>query len=835
MTLPPGPRPFAAEPGEPPSSGGRGAATAMPLVGAVCLALAAGGVATVRGLGGLEWPGCIPFTAGGWTNVLLVLGGGSAAVAGLTAVLRCGPLAAGLLLLVAAAVVAGAAWPLLVTLGCCVSWLIVGDALLRAVKDEAVEGAWVRLLAGGTAMGTVVGLLAHQPINGPALAGLLLLAPAVFAPGSRRRVAAMLGEAMLRLAAPATSGQGLGITLAALGLVHVVAALLPELAHDGLAYQMFVPAHLASRGEWGFDASLYVWAVLPMLGNWLFALGYMLAGEIGARLINCLFVLVLAWLIYECVTWAGGSPRAAAWAAILHLSSPLTFTASSSLFVESVWACLVVGAVLLLLRWASAGGGPGLAATGLLVGGALATKSITLVILPPVALTVLLGWPRAVLGLGLAATLRASLLVLLVGGVPYATAWWLTGNPLFPFYNGVFRSEFFPPTNVIDERWHAGLSWDLPYALTFDSGRYVEGRPGAAGFQWLALLPAATVALAGCRHRRGLGLLVGGIAAFAAVFVLSSYLRYVYPAACLLNAAVPVGLFLLPRAWQPLVSGLLGLVVLLNCGFLNAGPNGYDDFPLQTLLSPRHREAYLADRVPMRKVVAVVNEHNVEGSPVAVLGPPLAAGLAADALYADWYNQRFADAVAAAADTDALAAALREHGAVFVILDDQWDSPLKRAMVELVTEPIFSHRGVALRRIREVYRFPSELLSSPRFTDGSAGWTQVPCVGRTAAGELIVSEPCHAHQTVPVGPDLRYRLAVTARSADRPAQGRLQVVWLDASGQPLRADIEVFSCAATPEEHVAVVTAPAGTAAAQVYACGHTTDAIIVTEVSFRR
>ena len=37
-------------------------------------------------------------------------------------------------------------------------------------------------------------------------------------------------------------------------------------------------------------SATYVWAVMPMLGDWLFSVGYMLGGETAARLINVGFI-----------------------------------------------------------------------------------------------------------------------------------------------------------------------------------------------------------------------------------------------------------------------------------------------------------------------------------------------------------------------------------------------------------------------------------------------------------------------------------------------------------------------------------------------------------------
>ena len=156
---------------------------------------------------------------------------------------------------------------------------------------------------------------------------------------------------------------------------------MPEVGHDALAMHLFVPAHLSLRHEWSFDVTKYVWAVMPMMGDWLFSIAYMLGGETAARLINVSFIFILCRLVRDLVLWAGGNAVGARWSVLLFLATPLTFTESSSLYIESVWASFVVAgslSIFKLLPSAEDNKKIQLPIAGLLLGGALAAKAVTL-------------------------------------------------------------------------------------------------------------------------------------------------------------------------------------------------------------------------------------------------------------------------------------------------------------------------------------------------------------------------------------------------------------------------------------------------------------------------
>ncbi len=460
-------------------------------------------------------------------------------------------------------------------------------------------------------------------------------------------------------------------------------------------------------------------------------------------------------------------------------------------------------------------------------------------VLPPLLLIFVWRW-RTWCKPGLATPLLLGIgLLLLFAAAPYATAWLATGNPVFPFFNKLFQSPLWPAENFEPPAvFGKGVTWDILYRATFHSEKYIEGRAGAAGFQWLLLFLPASVSMLLLRRTRGLALFVIGAVSVALTFHSTAYLRYVFPAYAVFTALIGLGMSVNCPAGATrttLWNAVAAATVCLNLLFLNAGAF-HGDFNLRPLLSQSERDAYLAKRLPLRNAVGVVNGLNIKRTPVVVLAQPHAAGLESNALYSSWYNGGFQTALNAAHAEREMADVLLDRGIDFLILDTNWDGPkLQRELAAKVTEPVAEWGPVSVRKIKAEYRFAQEMLINPDFR-GSKGWNlSGDALLNVAEGTLQVSVASPAVQLVPVTPGRRYSNAVVARCKDSGGVGRVQVNWNDAKGQFIGTAIDTFDCTADWSEHRSDVLAPLGAVSAVVYASAHTAVSLEFKQVSFRR
>jgi hypothetical protein len=87
--------------------------------------------------------------------------------------------------------------------------------------------------------------------------------------------------------------------------------------------------------------------------------------------------------------------------------------------------------------------------------------------------------------------------VFLAGGLWFLKIWILFKNPIFPFYNGVFKSDYYPVENFVDTRWTNASLWNSlfePFSYTehqaISSEIYFRDPRLAAMFSVLAVVMA---------------------------------------------------------------------------------------------------------------------------------------------------------------------------------------------------------------------------------------------------------------------------------------------------------------------------------------------------------
>lgn len=797
--------------------------------------LGAGVLATALGLSRGSLFSMLPWLGSGGTNFLALLAVLSVSLFAGQRILKTRILPTGVVIAVACAAVAGAPWALLLTALILSSSIVLGYLVRGWWTGGEVLFDWIQdLLIGIGMLGTLVGLFAHFPVAYPATYWALLALPFVLARRQLRRIGARLSEDLRSASRELDSNPAISGLVVVIALVHFVVAFWPEAGHDALAMHLFIPAQIAARHQWGFSAETYVWAVMPALGDWIFSIGYVLGGEPASRLLNTAFIFVLAVYVIRLANWLGATQRAGLFAVALFLSAPLTFTESSSLFIESIWASFVVAAVFATARLDETGtdSRSAVVVIGLMTGLACASKAVTLTLLPAMFLYLVVRWRTwwsashlRHVGLGVLAFLA-------LGATPYLIAFAVTGNPLYPFFNGIFRSPLFPQENFRNDFFTSGWSLDTLYRMTFDSGKYLEASAGAPGFQWLMLLPAAAAGWIVSRSRRGVEMVLLGVIMTILVFHQTSYLRYVFPVSVILGATLcGVGM----GASRRIAMGgsvAAGAAIVLNLAFLTAGPF-YRDFPLKPLFSEVARREYVQANAPMRTAAEFVNRIVLPPQAVGILGHAQVAGLQVDAIHASWYNLRFDSAIRGAKTINEVAEAFGQYHVNFVLLDSNWGTRETRGLVEGATNSLTEFGPISVRAVGREMRFNKELLQNSDF-GRPEGW-QMPAGYDGASGTVVTTINALAVQVVAVRGGEQYLNEVRAKCEAGPTQGRVQVNWYDANEKLINASIRLFDCTSDWSDHFQEVTAPLSAAYAYVYATSHGSVPVRFDSVSFRR
>lgn len=420
-------------------------------------------------------------------------------------------------------------------------WIQMGAAVLLALAALAVAscfrvtrsaGIALALMSGMACLMALIGWLLPFPIHHRAVylvaAGLLVVA-------RWRALRDMLGDAASGLGRGMSAHPCWPILLAGATTIASLGLWLPSLNYDDNAVHLILQSQLLADGYYRLDVQTQSWAVAPWANNVLHAIAAVFAGQEARASVALLWLLLGmsgAWRLARAV---GASTQVALAAAAVFAAQPLTGYFTTTMQVDGASAVVLLHLAAIAATPAAAR--PGALIIGLLAGLLLALKTSNLVYMLPLLTWLVVSLPRG-------ARLRwlRSFIVsaLPIAASSYVYAWLVTGNPLFPFYNAVFKSPYYPLENFRDLKWMAGVSWHSLWGITFKTNAYGQFFPGAAGLAVLATLP---VLIMDAVHRpASRWLTVWAFATGLLLFWFMQYLRYIFPALAVLAVLGTVAL-----------------------------------------------------------------------------------------------------------------------------------------------------------------------------------------------------------------------------------------------------------------------------------------------------
>ncbi|MEN4917355.1 hypothetical protein ABE485_01700 [Achromobacter spanius] len=414
---------------------------------------------------------------------------------------------------------------------------------------------------------------------------------------------------------------------------------LPSVMFDdhALHLRMWTTFEHLHRAE--FNPADQIWSVAPFASDLLHAALSLMVGDDIRGAWNLTLALMTLGLTASILQYTSIRPRWQWLLLILLASTPMFGNLLLSLQTELALAVVALTALLLIIRATRTG--PThiigvLACAGLCVAiklpGAVLGAMCMLALAKRIGIRPLIPrhWPNAASWLTL-------LMVTFVALHAYGVSWHFTRNPVFPLYNSIFRSPFFPPEDFRDTTWSAGFTLRSYIDAFFQTSKYFESGNYAAGWQYLILLPIAVIAalLPGPARQFRIVLfpMLGfGIAMFAAV----QYWRYLFPVMPL--AIVLMGALFIDE--RPRLRIFIMLLALLCIGFnlrFYRNISGLMQVPAQSAFTSTGREWMLRSFAP---VAALTNTVNNLAPGARVLYPfesPAGATLRGQPIYTPWY------------------------------------------------------------------------------------------------------------------------------------------------------------------------------------------------------
>lgn len=429
-------------------------------------------------------------------------------------------------------------------------------------------------------------------------------------------------------------------------LLLIFAAVHPGFDGDAMTMHMRIARELLNQGLWAYDVQEYVFSVMPLAPQLNFASLFVLGGTEAVKVeLIIQFLLTLALV----VTGGGFRPRplGIVIAAVLCLV-PMFVREVAGLFTEITLCGFMLSAAVLFssaLRHRSLTVS---AFTALCAAGAAATKPFGLLLVPLVTLLLAWAWHAESVS---EKKLKASLTILLaiaLGSCFYLVAFLKTGNPFFPFLNGLFKSTYWDPVNFLDRRWVTGVSINLPWLMTFDSSKYEESASGSMGLSILFLAICSTCFFLIRRRNLVASIpLALGVFYLAAVLAQVQYLRYLLPGLLLIATSCAYYMqYAIPRLiaalWIPTLISLVAANIfgLPSSRFLN----GLMHIPVTNLfIAGSYRgiisNNFAEESLDAHRYLGQVLSASARATPtVLMLGCSYGAHFSGRTIYTNWVN-----------------------------------------------------------------------------------------------------------------------------------------------------------------------------------------------------
>jgi Dolichyl-phosphate-mannose-protein mannosyltransferase len=450
--------------------------------------------------------------------------------------------------------------------------------------------------------------------------------------------------------------------IAAVLLPIAALALYPPTAFDETLYHLPFARAFARTGGVPFLPELRT-PVFPQLSEVVFAEVLLLADDVAVHFVELLATVAVAALLVGWGRRASGSTSAGWLAAAVWLGNPIVVYLSGTAYLEPGLALFGTAALYARERWRESGSRGWLALAAGFAGSAAGTKYLGAAFCGLIVLLTLTAAPRE-------RRLRDLALVILVAGAVagpwYARILFYTGNPVFPFFPGLFG----PPT-VWDTVWaqeHLSVGarvsafLRIPWAVVFDR-RQVGNQPPHSPVYLLGL---PFLALGAWRDPRVLRLL-GAVLGYALIFLVlvpdARYLVAVLPA-----LSLALALSISPLLRRPRLAVAVALAVLLP-GWLYAGYLLVRQGPVPVTAAARDR--YLERRLRVWPAVRFLNRTRGSRYTVYAFHAENMVYLAQGKLLGDWNGPGRFDAVQPLTrDPAALQRKLRALGADSLLVVD---------------------------------------------------------------------------------------------------------------------------------------------------------------------
>lgn len=653
-----------------------------------------------------------------------------------------------------------------------------------------------------------------------------------------------------------------GGLLTLVAVVNLVAALAPDVGFDSTMFHLAMAELFArQRSLDPSPMSHYFYEQIPV--QTLYAGMTAFSGAIAAKFLHFAYGALVAGAAGALAAHFTGRARYGMLGAAIFGVASLVWWLCGVGYVDLAVTFFFFAAICALARWVETDRLGWIIAAGLCAGIAIPAKLTNLAVIPIIALVVLVykfgSWRRL---------FKAAAVCALAAFLIWAPWLWrsylLTGNPVFPYGNNIFRSELIEPSAVfVSVVFGVGTNWksllSMPVSLTFQPGRFVE--VGEFGAHLLAFSPVLLLLWRRKWLPRSLGAVAGAMTVFVAlwIFAFNQNLRYLLPALPLLAVLLAVGCHRLVERWRSEKLGPAAPAVMAAALFLSAlagvsspeawwlGGESGGGLPYKVALGLETRENYLLRHINGSNALRYLNR--VYGDRAQILAINSGARLYSQSPI--YFRQDVHTVLPLRnrlwdtnllSDPSVIYQHLSKLGFTHLLINStiyEMSKPedrrlhiLRKSFLDNFARLEYADYGSALYKLepqKAAIQSRGEKLPGESFiaSDGSlaAGWETFgapqldlsgkgSCEGKAALG--VDGGSAYLSPPVPIEPGRAYRLRIRARMAPPRTEGRFHIEFLSASKEPLRNSWLPYYPGADCRYYETYATAPATAVYARV-------------------
>lgn len=331
-------------------------------------------------------------------------------------------------------------------------------------------------------------------------------------------------------------------------MFYVVKASYPIIQYDALTKHISIPIKILHSSNWDYNVieSVYYgdYAILShMYFLYLMALG----GTKALALFNMVISFFILFILLRlAIKIHADSIIFVNSVSLVYLSTPIFYALSTIIYIDLLPVFFIFSTLLLLKYLDNEMIFKNMYLISFLLGCAFFAKQHALYLGFPIALALLYVFVRNyVLNYaGFVRLMGRALMLIFLFLLPFLPAllvvWHKTGNPVFPFMNAIFNSNYYSHVNFADpfQDHPLGLSVASILSMVFHTNKNMEFLPGGLGF-YLLLLFLLPVALFIKRQRFYIMLAILCLFSYYLSTIFTSNIRYMLGSLIL---AVPVSL-----------------------------------------------------------------------------------------------------------------------------------------------------------------------------------------------------------------------------------------------------------------------------------------------------